>query len=212
MKNTYVVFTSDHGTQLGMHCLPPWEKQYPYEESLKTPFIISGPGIAAGARSDMLMAPVDIMPTLCSLCSVSIPKTVEGMDLSQKVLGVEDADERDAALTMNYSNAYGSLKEGRQWRGVRTKTHSYIRHFDGRVELYDLQSDPLQMSNLADDPASEPVFQTLEKTLGEQLAERGDTFCACKELRSWFDSERRVVANAFGPLPHPETEPDWSLL
>ena len=212
MKNTYVVFTSDHGTQLGMHCLPPWEKQYPYEESLKTPFIISGPGIAAGARSDMLMAPVDIMPTLCSLCSVSIPKTVEGMDLSQKVLGVEDADERDAALTMNYSNAYGSLKEGRQWRGVRTKTHSYIRHFDGRVELYDLQSDPLQMSNLADDPASEPVFQTLEKTLGEQLAERGDTFCACKELRSWFDSERRVVANAFGPLSHPETEPDWSLL
>ena len=29
---------------------------------------------------------------------------------------------------------------------------------------------------------------------------------------NWFDSERRVVANAFGPLPHPETGPDWSLL
>ena len=212
MENTYVVFTSDHGTQLGMHGLPPWEKQYPYEETIKIPFIISGPGIAADERSDLLISPVDIMPTLCSLCSVSVPKTVEGMDLAEAVSGKDNAPEQDAVLTMNFSNGYGTLKEGRQWRGIRTKTHSYVRHFDGRTELYDLKNDPLQMNNLADDPASEPIFQGLEKTLGEKLAERGDTFCDCRELRHWFDSDRRVVANAFGPLPHPETEPDWTLL
>ncbi len=212
MENTYIVFTSDHGTQLGMHGLPPWEKQYPYEETIRTPFIISGPGIPAGERTDLLLSPVDIMPTLCSLCSVPIPRTVEGRDLSAALLGKENAPEQEAVLTMNFSNAYGYLKEGRQWRGIRTKTHSYVRHFDGRLELYDLQADPLQMNNLAEDPASESIFQPLEKMLGEKLKERNDTFCECRALRHWFDSDRRVVANAFGPLPHPETAPDRSLL
>ena len=75
-----------------------------------------------------------------------------------------------------------------------------------------MQNDPFQLNNLADDPASKPVVETLEQALQEKLAERGDTFCKCRDLRPWFDSDRRIVANAFGPLPHPETEPDWNDL
>ncbi|MBN2161353.1 MAG: sulfatase [Pontiellaceae bacterium] len=211
-ENTYVVFTTDHGTQLGLHHQPPWEKQFPYEECIRTPFIIRGPGISAGARSDVLLSPVDIMPTLCSLCSVSIPKTVEGIDLAAALKGEPDAPVQEAVLTMNYSNAYGSLKEGRQWRGIRTRKHSYVRHHDGRRELYDLAKDPQQLNNLVDDPAAADGVAQHEKMLQEKLAERNDPFCDCLALRDWFDSERRVVANVNGPLPHPETQPDWSLL
>jgi hypothetical protein len=43
-------------------------------------------------------------------------------------------------------------------------------------------------------------------------AARGDVLQPCENYRSWLDSQRRVVRNAFGPLPHPEQLPDWSLL
>jgi arylsulfatase A-like enzyme len=211
MESTYIVFTSDHGTQLGMRDRPPWDKQFPYEESIHTPFIISGPGIEAGVRNDVLMAPVDIMPTCCSLCSVSIPKTVEGMDLSASLKG-DTALKQDAVLTMNFSNEYGTLKEGRQWRGIRTKKHSYVRHVDGRIELYDLEADPDQMENRAADPSCGLLLAQLEQNLKEKLKERGDLFCECRDLRHWFNSERQVVANSFGPLPSPLSEPDWSLI
>ena len=144
--------------------------------------------------------------------AVPIPKTVEGMDLSEALLGKENAPEQEAVLTMNFSNAYGYLKEGRQWRGIRTQTDSYTRHYDGRIELFDLEKDPLQMDNLALGNASNQRIKELEKILQKKLKERGDTFCECGTLRHWFDSERRVVANAFGPLPHPETAPDWANL
>lgn len=209
---TYFVFTSDHGTQLGLQDLPPWDKQYPYEACVRVPFLISGPGIAAGARVPIMMTPVDIMPTLCSLAGVPVPRTVEGMDLAPALLGRKDARYRDHALLMNFSAAYGSLREGREWRGVRTHSHTYVRWLDGRRELYDLAADPRQSRNLAGEATHAELLQEAEELMQKLLRERGDTFGSCREWRHWFDAERRVVANASGPLPHPETPPDWSLL
>ncbi|MGZ0655439.1 sulfatase-like hydrolase/transferase [Coraliomargarita sp. W4R53] len=211
-ETTHFVFTSDHGTQLGMQDLPPWEKQYPYEASIRVPFLVSGPGVEAGVRLNTMMTPVDIMPTLCSLAGVPVPRSVEGMDLAPVLLGQKDAQAREHALLMNFSDAYGSLKEGRQWRGIRTHTHTYVRWFDGRRELYDLLADPYQAVNLVSEDSQRQLVEEMENLLQELLLERGDRFEPCRDLRHWFDSERRVVANAFGPLSHPETSPDWSLL
>ena len=211
--NTLLVFTSDHGTQVGAHGIQPWEKRQPYEESIHVPFIIRLPGtLDGGIRRDTLTAPIDLYPSLCSLCDVPIPRTVEGHDLSESWLGRSGAFEQQAVLTMNFSKRYDHYQNGMEWRGIRTKRHAYARWLNGLTELFDLESDPLEMTNLAEDSQHSGLREEMENHLAGLLAKRGDALHACEHYRSWVDSQRRVIHNAFGPLSHPEGEPDWSLL
>ena len=141
-----------------------------------------------------------------------IPRTVEGHDLSESWLGRSGAFEQQAVLTMNFSKRYDHYQNGMEWRGIRTKRHAYARWLNGLTELFDLESDPLEMTNLAEDSQHSGLREEMENHLAGLLAKRGDALHACEHYRSWVDSQRRVIHNAFGPLSHPEGEPDWSLL
>ena len=212
-RNTLIVFTSDHGTMAGAHGWDPWEKLLPYEESIRVPLIMRLPGVlAGGCTNDTLTTPVDYFPSLCRLCGVPVPRTVEGYDLSQAWRSLHGAWEQDAVLTMNYSATYDHLKDGREWRGVRTKEYSYVRWLSGLEELYDLRRDPLQMNNLAGTPEMAGVQARLEERLRELMTRRHDQLVPCTSYHDWFDNYRRVVRNACGPLGDPEDTPDWSLL
>ena len=211
--NTLVIFTSDHGTQVGAHGIRPWAKKMPYEESLRVPWVMRWPGVFDGGLTrDTLTAPVDIFPSLCGLCGIPVPRTVEGYDLSDAWRGMPGAFEQDAILTMNFGATYDYLVNGQEWRGVRTKRNAYSRWLDGRVELFDLEADPLEMRNLAAAPEAQPMRAEMEQTLGALMARRRDELGPCTGYRDWFDHYRRVVRNAYGPLGDPEQPPDWSLL
>lgn len=213
-ENTLLVFTSDHGTQGGAQGIPFWRKLSPYEESLKVPLVMRLPGVFEHGRTcDALTAAVDLFPSLCRLCDVPVPRTVEGRDLSDAWRGRPAAAEQDALLTMNFTNTYDYLQDGAEWRGVRTKRYSYARWLNGKAALYDLQEDPLQMRNMAGSPQAACVQADLERRLKELMAQRHDVLAPCAETYGpWFDSQRRIIRNAAGPLPDPEQAPDWSLL
>jgi len=212
-ENTIFVYSSDHGTQVGAQGIDPWQKMRPYDESLRVPMVARWPGhLDGGRRCDTLTAPVDLFPTLCTLCGVPIPRTVEGIDLSQSWLGEDGACEQDAVLTMNFTATYDWMLDGAEWRGLRTKRSIYTRWLSGLTELFDLETDPLQMFNLAGDPRANEIETRLAARLDELMAARNDTIEPCHTLASWFDHERRVVQNAYGPLSDPESTPDWSLL
>ncbi len=211
--DTLVVFGSDHGTQVGAHDLGCWDKKLPYEESLCVPLIARWPGvIEAGARRETLTAPVDIFPTLCGLAGLPVPRSVEGHDLSAAWRGEPGAFEQDAVLTMNFTASHDYLQDGQEWRGVRTRDRAYTRWLDGRAELYDLQRRP--------PPDAQPGRRP-----GLRRDARGDggapalpdgppqrRLVPCHTYADWFDAQRRVVRNAYGPLSDPEDAPDWSLL
>lgn len=212
-ENTLFVFTSDHGTQMGAHGVGPWLKMVSYEESLRVPWVMRWPGVfEGGVTRDTLTAPVDIFPSLCALCDIPIPRSIEGHDLSAAWKGEPDAFEQDAVLTMNFTASYDYLEDGKEWRGVRTKRYSYTRWLDGTIQLFDLETDPLQMTNLADDPNHKSLQQQMEHTLQVLMAKRNDELVPCSSYRDWFDNYRRVVRNVHGQLGNPEDEPDWSLL
>ncbi|MBT5715104.1 sulfatase [Candidatus Poribacteria bacterium] len=212
-EKTLLIFTSDHGTQMGAQGRPAWDKKLPYEESLRVPMMARLPGTLEGDTTrDALTAPVDLFPTLCGLCDVPVPRTVEGIDLSDAWLGREGAAEQDAVFTMNFTKAYDYLVEGEEWRGVRTKRHVYTRWLNGLTELFDLDADPLQMRNLAADPASRELREALDRRLDAFMSERSDALAPCTDSANWFDEQRRIVRNAHGPLGDPEQPPDWSLL
>jgi len=211
---TLVVFASDHGTMGGAHGVNPWCKKLPYEESIHVPLVARLPGVLpTDAASDTLIAPVDLFPTLAALCAVEAPHGVEGIDHSSAWCGQAETSRQDAVLTMNFTSHPDlpvAADDPRRrphyepWRGLRTKRHHLIRWLSGQTALFDLQTDPYQMRNLSGETAHAALERTLAGKLDALLANRGD--CLEPELvyADWFDQRRRIVHNAFGPLPDPD--------
>jgi len=210
--NTIVLFASDHGTQAGDQGVHPWQKKHPYESSIHIPAIVRYPGVIdPGTVSDTMFGMPDFFPTLCTLAGIPVPRSVEGKDLSAALRG-EPAVEQEALLLMNFSKYYDWFENGAEWRAVRTRDLTYSRWLDGRTELFDLVHDPLQQHNLAGDPGYRTREAEAEEALRALQALRGDELVASEAWKHWLDEQRRVVRNAFGPLSHPESTPDWSLL
>ncbi|MFP8882036.1 MAG: sulfatase [Myxococcota bacterium] len=212
-EDTVLVFSSDHGTSGGSHGVHPWQKKHPFEESLRVPHIIRYPGvIEAGATHDGLFNITDFFPSLCSLCEIPVPRSVEGVDLSAAWRGAPESEQQEAALIMNFSRKFDWFVDGMEWRGVRTKTHVYARWLNGKTQLYDLTQDPMQMRNLAGDSGSVSLEKEMQERLHQLQVLRGDELVPCTQWKGWLDNQRRVVRNGFGPLGDPEGLPDWSLL
>ena len=175
LDDTVIVFSSDHGSQGGAHGTGPWLKKHPHDESLRVPTIVRYPGvIPAGVRCSSITTMPDFFPTLCRLCDVPIPRSVEGRDLSDAWRGLPGAFEHEGVLLMNFSAAYDWLEDGMEWRGVRTPTHTYARWLDGTVELYDRRVDPLEMENLAGRDDQRDLESNLEHRMLRLMARRGD--------------------------------------
>jgi arylsulfatase A-like enzyme len=176
LDDTIVVFTSDHGDCLGSHRQD--AKQMPFEESISVPMMIRYPeSVPAGSVADDLFAPVDIMPTILSLANLPCHQ-VDGMDLSEAVMG-RDSGLQDAvliqkciALSTNWiTNGNGP------WNGVRTKRYTYARLANDQFPwlLYDNVADPLQLTNLANDPAHAALRDRLDQLTSDLLAAAGES-------------------------------------
>ena len=176
-ENTIFVFTSDHGDMLGSQ--GEVKKQRPWEESIRVPFLLRWPrrfGLQ-GREIDALLDTPDILPTLLSLCEISVPGTVEGRDFTDAMEGDQDPS-GDAAL-IYCPHPFGQFLRrdgGREYRGLRTRTHTYARDLNGPWLLYDNEADPFQLENLVDRPEVASLQAELESQLQLRLDERGDEF------------------------------------
>ena len=79
-ENTIVIYTSDHGEMMGSHGR--MQKQVPYEESCRVPFMVRYPGVTPRGKSDALFAAIDKYPTLCGLAGIPVPAHCSGRDHS----------------------------------------------------------------------------------------------------------------------------------
>jgi arylsulfatase A-like enzyme len=175
LDDTLVVFASDHGDNLGSH--RQYGKQLPLEESIAIPFIVRyPPKIPRGVKTDALLAPVDIMPTLLSLAGIRCPE-VDGKDISAAARG-RDADVQDAVLIMRmiWLGTNWITNGSGPWRGVRTKRYTYARKADTGKPwlLFDNQGDPQQLTNLIADPAYAGLVDRLDARTDDLLEAAGD--------------------------------------
>ncbi|HIE52632.1 MAG TPA: DUF229 domain-containing protein [Armatimonadetes bacterium] len=182
-ENTLVLFTADHGDCHGSHGLR--YKGHPVEESLGIPLLLRWPeGIPAGRRSKTLIALIDLMPSLLSLCGLPVPEEVGGCDLSAALQGEEVAVE--ALYTEGRMQHLRVVPPGRggvtgarygAWRAVVTPRYKLAVDFTGRVRLLtDLQEDPYELHNLADRPEHAALQQDLLALLREWGRKSGDPF------------------------------------
>jgi arylsulfatase A-like enzyme len=175
LDETMIVFTSDHGDNLGSH--RQYGKGLPYEESIGIPFLIRYPEkIRAGTRTDALLAPVDIMPTVLSLAGTACPP-VDGKDISGAAMG-QDADMQDALLIMRmvWLGTNWITNGSEPWRGVRTKQYTYARKSEAKMPwmLFNNLTDPYQMNNLINNPAYADLVTKLNEETDRLLAVAND--------------------------------------
>jgi len=174
LQDTIVIFTSDHGEMGGSH--HQIFKTKPYEEALRVPFIISGPGIPAGVRdTEHFVSGLDILPTVCDLAGIPAPKGIRGMSV-RSILESQSAPWRTAV--------YAAVATGSEMRLVRTEKYKYIlinRTEDPEV-LFDLVRDPGETTNYALDASMSEVLQTHRKLLEDWMKETKDPFLNRKPL------------------------------
>jgi arylsulfatase A-like enzyme len=153
-KNTMIVFTSDNGFFLGERGLS--DKFLMYEESIRVPMIIfdpAAPRSARGQRRDEMVLNIDVAPTLFDAAGLPVPTEVQGQSLRPLVRGENPPWRTEWFYEHHYAHG-GKIPES---EGVRTGRWKYIRYTSATPaveELYDLENDPLETRNLAQDSAS----------------------------------------------------------
>jgi arylsulfatase A-like enzyme len=172
-KDTIVVFSSDHGDMLGSQGQR--LKRKPWEESIRVPGVLRYPAkVKPGRRTDALLSHVDFAPTLLSLCGIKPPADMQGTDLSGVVLGRTDRGPDSVFFQIFVPFAGDGTPH--PWRGVRTQRYMYARTEKAPWVLYDLEKDPDELHNLADDPASADIRKELEARLDRWMKDTGDSW------------------------------------
>jgi arylsulfatase A-like enzyme len=107
--STILIFTSDHGEMLGSRGCRPYTKQVPWDESARVPFVLRYPAIhgGQGRTMDTPVTTPDLLPTLCGLSGVAVPKTVEGEDLSALVRDRKEMPDRAALCKLLFPGSPG---------------------------------------------------------------------------------------------------------
>ncbi len=156
--NTIFILAGDNGLALGQHGL--FGKQSCYEHSVRVPLVFAGPGIPKGERSDSFCYLLDIYPTICELLGIGIPATVEGKSLAG-VMNGKKKSEREILYFAYTENI----------RAVKNRRYKLIEYVGTektpcrKTQLFDLQNDPWEKTNLADNDSCSAVIGELRKEM-----------------------------------------------
>lgn len=172
--STIVVFTSDHGYHMGEH--GHWQKTTLFENAAHVPLIVSAPGLkAAGSSTGCPAEMIDFYPTLAELTGLTAPGNLSGVSLVPTLHNVS-ARPRNAALTQ-YANGYS----------LRTERYRYTEWgADGSdgAELYDHNTDPKELNNLAFQSDTLDVQKRLSRQLRNRIANAQTTPAGLKQSSS----------------------------
>ena len=174
LDETLIVFTSDHGDMTGDQNL--WRKSYAYEPSAHIPMLMRWPsGLISAARGQNLPQPVelrDLLPTFMEAASAPLNREIDRRSLLSLVrnsgAGWREYIDLEHNITYSPENHWNALTDGRL---------KYIFHArDGEEQLFDLESDPHELQDLASDPRYEPKLRIWRQRLIDHFSERGEPF------------------------------------
>jgi N-acetylglucosamine-6-sulfatase len=169
LKNTFIVYTSDNGFRMGEHRLRPG-KDTAYEEDIRVPLIVRGPGVPAGERLEPMVLNIDLAPTFAEIAGVKPPDFVDGRSFLPLFKDPKRPWRRTFMVGRHQS--HGLEQEERagriQFKAIRTARWTYYLEYagGGGHELYDLKKDSYQLENLAQE-ADPELVQVLSLRLDE---------------------------------------------
>lgn len=175
LDDTLIVYTSDNGRGFGHHRLAT-SKYSLYEEALRVPLAIRGPGFPEGSVVDTIVGNVDLAATIAAAAGASPTHPLDGIDLVELAASPESGADR--ALLVETGEAENTwMSEGYWSVGVRVAGFVYLEDttpVGTEYELYDLEADPDQLENVADDPDYADVRADLASRLDRLRGCSGD--------------------------------------
>lgn len=157
LENTIIVFAGDNGLALGQHGL--MGKQNIYEHSVRLPLVMAGPGIPEGESRDQYVYLLDIYPSLCEMCGVEIPDSVEGKSFAPMF-------KNDRYVTR--PDIYHAFQA--RIRGVQDGRFKLVEYRCDKLkftQLFDLENDPWETMNFAGIPGYEGIVARLRARMEE---------------------------------------------
>lgn len=172
LENTVIMFSSDNGYMFGEHRLD--GKVVAYEESLRVPLLVRGPGVPTDVVRDQTAATVDFAATFMEIAGGSTGRPSDG----QSVWGwaTLDITQADRALLVQAGSRAKNPRKAWRFRAVRTNNYTFTQwRKPDSLELYDRRRDPHQLSNVADEPGYAEVQERLQRLLRQLGGCAGDT-------------------------------------
>lgn len=190
-ENTMVIYMGDNGFSWGEHGLI--DKRHFYEESVKVPFLVYAPGMfKPGQRIDRMIQNIDIAPTVLELAGLKKPDYMPGKSFMQLLKG--DSSQWRDKIFYEYYWEYDFPMTPTVF-GVRTDKYKYIR-YNGiwdQNELYDLENDPNETTNLIEKPEHAELVKKLAADLFDWL----------EQTKGLQIPLKRTIKKPFGDYRHP---------
>jgi arylsulfatase A-like enzyme len=173
-EQTLILYTTDHGDMLGDHYL--WRKCQPYQSDVRIPMLVRWPqGLISAERGRVISEVVelrDVLPTFLDAASAPLPSAIDGSSMLSLIDG--KAKNWRPYLDLEHDVCYSPEVH---WNALTDGRRKYIfRAYDGREQLFDLEQDPGECTDLAADPAQGELLRQWRARLVEELAPRGDAY------------------------------------
>jgi len=171
LDSTCILHTGDNGFFLGEWRA--FDKRFMHEPSIRVPLLIRYPKlIKPGSVCDRMVLNIDISPTVLDLAGLKVPEHMHGRSMVPLLKGEETDWRKDWYYEyFEFPGPHSVQKH----RGIRTERWKLIHYYEvDQFELYDLQNDPEERVNLADDPAYQELKARLLKRIEELRKQTGD--------------------------------------
>ena len=183
LSNTYIVLASDNGIYLGEHRLQ--AKGAAYNAAPRVPLLIRGPGVPRGVTRSQMALNNDLAPTFASWAGVRPPGFVDGRSLAPLLSARQPASWRSAFLVEHRrsNEEFGYVRAIPNYSAVRTARYNYVEYGTGEKELYDLNADPTELTN---------IYNGASQTLLSELKARLEALKVCTRADTSATSCRRA--------------------
>ena len=200
LDNTYIFYTADHGIAIGRHGLQ--GKQNLYEHTWRVPFIVKGPSIKTGSRTQGNIYLLDVLGTMCDLAGIEPPKTVESKSFRPVLEG-----KKDTIRNVLYGVYCGGTKPG--MRSVRKGDWKLIKYdvMDGTVrktQLFNLKDNPDELLKEHHDPEVIKLTANTPKANQVNLADNPKYADKLAEMEALLLSEMRQLDDPYRLWDQPD--------
>lgn len=156
--NTYIVYMSDHGENLGEHGL--FYKQCSYEASVGVPLIVKGPGLPAGQCIGQPVTLVDLYPTIMDIAGLEPEPDRPGLSWLPLIRDGKQDNRNDYAFSEYHGNFFKQ-----DWYMLVRDGYKYTYYVNDRPSLFNLREDPQEMRDLALEEEYDELLKSFERLL-----------------------------------------------
>ena len=152
LRNTLIVYTADNGFFHGEHRIQTGKNRV-YEEAIRVPLLIRGPGVPEGVTVDELAVNADVAATVLDATGAEAGRPQDGRSLIPLAEHPERRYGRELLIEQFTGDDDEDGQPGVNYAAVRTLRFKYVENGTGEIELYDLEADPFELTNLHGNPA-----------------------------------------------------------